>query len=63
MIISHQHRFIFAAIPKTDTHSVRQALREHMSPEDLEQVGLFVQRAVSIRNSRRLPTGISRFSR
>jgi hypothetical protein len=44
MIISHQHRFIFAAIPKTGTHSVRQALREHMSPEDLEQVGLFVKK-------------------
>ena len=44
MIISHQHRFIFAAIPKTGTHSVRQALREHMSAEDLEQVGLFVNK-------------------
>lgn len=44
MIISHQHRFVFAAIPKTGTHSVRQALREHMSPEDLEQVGLFVNK-------------------
>ncbi|HEY1141519.1 MAG TPA: sulfotransferase family 2 domain-containing protein [Lysobacter sp.] len=44
MIISHQHRFIFAAIPKTGTHSVRRALREHMSPEDLEQVGLFVNK-------------------
>jgi hypothetical protein len=44
MIISHQHRFIFAAVPKTGTHSVRQALREHMSSEDLEQVGLFVKK-------------------
>lgn len=44
MIISHQHRFIFAAVPKTGTHSVRQALREHMSAEDLEQVGLFVNK-------------------
>lgn len=44
MIISHQHRFVFAAIPKTGTHSVRQALREHMSTEDLEQVGLFVNK-------------------
>lgn len=44
MIISHQHRFIFAAIPKTGTHSVRQALREHLSSEDLEQVGLFVDK-------------------
>jgi len=44
MIISHQHRFVFAAIPKTGTHSVRQALRKHLSEEDLEQVGLFVNK-------------------
>jgi hypothetical protein len=44
MIISHQHRFVFVAVPKTGTHSVRQALREHLSPEDLEQVGLFVDK-------------------
>ncbi len=42
MIVSHRHRFIFAAIPKTGTHSVRGALREHMGPDDIEQVGLFV---------------------
>lgn len=44
MIVSHQHRFIFAAVPKTGTHSVRQALREHMSADDIEQVGLFVNK-------------------
>lgn len=44
MIISHRHRFIFAAVPKTGTHAIRQALREHMGDEDLEQVGLFVNR-------------------
>ena len=42
MIISHRHRFIFAAVPKTGTHSVRQALREHLDDADAEQVGLFV---------------------
>lgn len=41
MIISHRHRFVFIAIPKTGTHSVRQALRQHLGPEDQEQVGLF----------------------
>ena len=45
MIISKAHQFIFAAIPKTGTHSVRQALRAHLGPEDLEQVGLFVEQA------------------
>lgn len=44
MIVSHKHRFIFAAIPKTGTHSVRKALREQMGPEDIEQVGLFVNK-------------------
>lgn len=43
MIISHKHRFIFAAIPKTGTHSVRRLLRAHMGEGDHEQVGLFVQ--------------------
>jgi hypothetical protein len=44
MIVSHQHRFIFAAIPKTGTHSVRQALREQLGPDDIEQVGLFIEK-------------------
>jgi hypothetical protein len=46
MIISHRHRFIFFAIPKTGTHAVRRALRVHMGPEDLEQVGMFENRAL-----------------
>lgn len=44
MIVSHQHRCIFVAMPKTGTHSVRQALREHLGPDDIEQVGLFVNK-------------------
>lgn len=44
MIVSHKHRFIFVAIPKTGTHSVRQALREQLGPDDIEQVGLFVNK-------------------
>lgn len=48
MIVSHQHRFIFVAIPKTGTHSVRQALRAHLGPEDIEQVGLFVDKRFPI---------------
>lgn len=44
MIISHRYRFIFAAVPKTGTHAVRQALRAHLGEEDLEQVGLFVDK-------------------
>lgn len=44
MIISHQHKFVFTAIPKTGTHAVRRALREHLGSEDQEQVGLFVEK-------------------
>ena len=57
MIISHQHRFIFVAVPKTGTHSVRQALREHMGAQDLEQVGLFVQKRFPIPELARLQHG------
>src|SRR6185503_13683036 len=57
MIISGQHRFIFVAIPKTGTHSVRRALREHMGPRDLEQVGLFVQRQLPIPELARIGHG------
>lgn len=44
MIISHQHRYIFFAVPKTGTHSIRHALRAGMGEQDLEQVGLFVKK-------------------
>lgn len=44
MIVSHLHRYIFVAMPKTGTHAVRQALREHLGPDDIEQVGLFVNK-------------------
>ncbi len=44
MIVSHRHRFIFAAVPKTGTHAVRRALREQLGDEDVEQVRLFVDK-------------------
>jgi hypothetical protein len=44
MIISHLHEFIFVPVPKTGTHSVRQALRRHLGPDDLEQVRLFTDK-------------------
>lgn len=44
MIISHQHRFVFAAVPKTGTHSIREALRPHMGPDDVEQARLIVEK-------------------
>ena len=57
MIVSGLHKFIFAAIPKTGTHSVRQALRAHLGPQDLEQVGLFVQKKFPIPELARLQHG------
>jgi len=57
MIISAQHRFVFVAIPKTGTHAVRQALREHMGPQDMEQVGLFVNRRMPIPDLAKLGHG------
>jgi len=48
MIISHHRRFIFAAIPKTGTHAVRQALRAQLGPDDIEQVGLFVKQTLPV---------------
>src|SRR5215218_5159123 len=57
MIVSLQHGFIFAAIPKTGTHAVRRAVREHMGPDDMEQVGLFVQRKFPIPQLARLGHG------
>lgn len=45
-IISHRHRFVFIAIPKVASHSLRFALREHLGPEDEEQVALFVNKRI-----------------
>lgn len=57
MIISATHRYVFAAIPKTGTHAVRRALRPHLGPDDMEQVGLFVKRQLPIPELARLGHG------
>jgi len=46
VILSHRHRFIFFAIPKTGTHAIRFALRNHLGETDQEQVQLFAQKAM-----------------
>ncbi len=57
MIVSHRHRFIFAAVPKTGTHSVRQALREQLGDEDVEQVRLFVNKRLPWEDLAAIPHG------
>ncbi|MCD0486918.1 sulfotransferase family protein [Pedobacter sp. MC2016-14] len=48
MIISHKHKFIFFAIPKTGTHSIRFALRPFLDVGDEEHVHLFKQSKLSV---------------
>ena len=37
MIVSHRHRFIFFAVPRTGTHAVRAALQPFPGPDDWQQ--------------------------
>ena len=48
MIISHKHRFIFFAVPRTATHAVRQALRPHLGEDDWEQQALFGKQSIPV---------------
>ncbi len=48
MIISHKHKFIFFAVPKTATHTIRQALRTHLGENDWEQQVLFGKQSIPI---------------
>ena len=43
LIISHRHRFIFFAQPRTGGHSIRAALQPHLGPEDWQQQALTAQ--------------------
>ena len=40
MIVSHRHRFIFFAVPRTGTHAIREALTPFLGPEDWQQEAL-----------------------
>lgn len=45
-ILSHHHRVVFIAVPKSASHAVRFALRAQLAPGDEEQVSLFVRRRI-----------------
>ena len=49
MIVSHKHKFIFFAVPKTATHAIREALRKHTVEDDWEQQTLFGAQYLPIR--------------
>lgn len=57
MIISHKHRFIFFAVPKTATHAIRTALRSCLDPNDWEQQILFGRQSLPIPAIARLQHG------
>lgn len=40
MIVSHTHRFIFLAVPRTGTHAIRHALETHLGRDDWQQKNL-----------------------
>lgn len=48
MIVSHRHRFIFVAVPRTGSQSVRAALRPLLGAEDWEQAAWGVQRRIPV---------------
>jgi hypothetical protein len=45
-IISHRHRCIFIAVPKSASHSIRFALRPYLDAKDEEQVALFLHKRI-----------------
>lgn len=48
MIISAKHRYIFFAVPKTGTHSIREALHRYLVKGDWEQQALFGEQLIPI---------------
>ena len=57
LIISFRHKFIFVAIPKTATHSIRNALRPHLASKDWEQCRLFEKKVFPHKYLASLRTG------
>lgn len=48
MIVSHEHKYIFFAVPKTATHAIREVLRQSKGSSDWEQQQLFGKQVLPI---------------
>jgi len=57
LIVSHEHKYIFFAVPKTATHTVREALRAHLGADDWEQQVLFGEQFLPIAQIAKLGHG------
>lgn len=57
MILSFRHRFIFVAVPRTATHTLRRLLRPHLAPTDWEQCLLHGERAFPVEALARIRHG------
>ncbi len=57
MIVSHKNSFIFVAIPKTASQSLRYALRSFTAADDWEQCGFYDKREFPVPHLSMLNTG------
>lgn len=57
MIVSHRHRFVFFAVPRTATHAVRAALADALDPGDWRQEALTERVALPVPALARLGHG------
>lgn len=57
MIISHHHKFIFIAVPRTASHTLRAALRPYLHSGDWEQCVLFESKRSPVKSIARLEHG------
>ena len=57
MIVSHRHRFVFFAVPRTATHAIRAALASELGPDGWRQEALTERVALPVRALARIGHG------
>ncbi len=57
MIVSHAHKFIFFAVPRTGTHALRNALNGYLTEDDWQQQFLFGEQKIPIPALAQIPHG------